>query len=368
MSPIPAVPLDPDYRYVPMYAFPDATQFVQRLAPLHSGTILRRMAHIVDPRASLRIDVEAEFLSDPEIREHFGLPPESAAALAQIQKVAAALDEITRRRVKASNDPVKNRLRVEGEKKQADVSHPIATVSSEERERLDDQQELWTLCGVSIDIEFSPHAEVVDGPVDSEAEEFHKNVTGGRHIDTGDELAAKMRQERIKEGFCDFAFPLALAQRDIPAQLEAVARRLGGTGLFGREGPLAVSFVRELRFYGHGQHGRVDAESGKTIHAGFGFDGSIIETPLLLDSTQKELFKRVPAFMAPGSSVLFEGCDTGDGDLGKEFMKAIGHLFFGAEKWGYIRANTVVTHLDPINRLAGFADGRPKTYMWQNDF
>ena len=135
-----------------------------------------------------------------------------------------------------------------------------------------------------------------------------------------------------------------LAQRDIPAQLEAVARQLGGTGLFAREGPLAVSFVRELRFFGHGQHGRFDPKSGTTIHAGFGFDGSILETPVLLESSQKKLFKKVPKFMAPGSSTLFEGCDTGDGDLGKKFMKAIGELFFGAEKWGYVRANTVVTH------------------------
>ena len=368
MSTIPAVPLDLDYRYVPVYAFPDAVSFVVTLSPMNSSTIRRRMAHIVDPRAARRIGVEAEFLADPEVREIIGLPPESATAMAEIKKVADLLDKTTRRRVELSNDPTKNRLRIEGEKKQADHAHPIAHVSDVEQQRRQDQQDLWARCGVSIDIEFSPHAEAVDGPVDSEAEEFHNRVTGGRNIDAGDELTAKMRRERIKEGFCDFAFPLALAQRDIPAQLEAVARQLGGTGLFAREGPLAVSFVRELRFYGHGQHGRFDPKSGTTIHAGFGFDGSILETPVLLESSQKKLFKKVPKFMAPGSSTLFEGCDTGDGDLGKKFMKAIGELFFGAEKWGYVRANTVVTHLDPINRLAGFADGSPKTLMWQNDF
>jgi len=56
-----------------------------------------------------------------------------------------------------------------------------------------------------------------------------------------------------------------------------------------------------------------------------------------------EVFRDVPKLMAPGASVLFEGCETGEGAGGTDFMKAAAALFFGDEKWGYVRAHTQKT-------------------------
>jgi hypothetical protein len=355
----PAVPLS--YRYVPLYALPDAQTFLEALAVSQKPAILQRMAHIIDPDASMAALVEAEFFADPEVQKFKGIPDVQSDEIELIVKLSEAVDTTNRKRVRAINDPKGNAGRIQGEADQAKTDHPIAKTFTMESSRLGDLEDLWQHCGVAIDLEFSPHVESVDGPIDKEAAEFHG---GGRNIDVGDVMAAEMRPLREAAGFCDRALPLALAQRDIPGNLEALAMTLGKTGLFAREGAFAVSFIREIRFYAHGQHGKPD----KGIEAGFAFDGSMIETSLLEDPKQKKIFENVHKFMAPGSSVLFEGCDTGDGAAGKAFMEAIARIFFAPHKWGYVRANTEVTSIDPVNKKAGFRDGKPRTLMWPNDF
>ena len=349
------------YRYVPLYALPDAQTFIDALARSESSVILELMAHIVDPDASIACSVEAEFYSEPEIRRIKKIGEFQADEVELILKLANRMDKLNRTRVKVANDPTHNGTRLSGEKEERKQEHPIAKISSMEASRLLDRDSLWSQCGVFIDIEFSPHIEAIDGPIDQEAKDFHG--AGGRAIDVGDEMAGTMRHQRAKAGFCDRGIPLALAQRDIPLALDLAAQQLGKQNIFGREGQFAVSFIRELRFYGHGQHGK----PAKGIEAGFAFDGSMIETSLLEDPSQKKLFSRVHKYMAPGSSVVFEGCDTGDGAAGRAFMKAIGEIFFAPHNWGYVRANTEVTSIDPVNKIAGFRDGKPRTLMWPND-
>ena len=58
-----------------------------------------------------------------------------------------------------------------------------------------------------------------------------------------------------------------------------------------------------------------------------------------------------------------EGCNVAKADAGKLYLKAVGRIFFGEEKGGYLKGNTcTVFAMDEVTECG------PRTLRWPSDF
>lgn len=368
------------YLYVPLSLDLDPGVALLSLSALSEPDALRQIGQMVDPVALSRIGERAGQVLG--LSSFLGVDsPGERARLALVEKACKSLLKRVRVRRERANDLGVNKARLDGEALQRKDEHPLSKISAREKERSIHADRLWSDCGVLTDVEMSPWVESVDGTLEKDQEALeHIALNGSRKIDSVDELAAKIRKSRQAVHMSSFEFPLAIAQRDIVLNLALVARALADRGSFGVfpgeirvgptrvDGPFALSWIRELRFFGHGQLGRAAKEGVAAVPAGFGFDGTMLTTDVLSHPDTRAVFAPVSFFMAPGSSVLFEGCDTGSGSEGRAFVEAAAQAFFGKQKWGYVRANTVVTSADPIAVERGIRDGAPVTLKWPDDF
>lgn len=376
-----ASPTRQPYVYVPLTVHHDPRRAVQELIEMDEHASLDQLVQMVDPVAFERLaDTADSILNKPSIQA--SAEPETIERLEMLRNQCQGGLQMTRERTKAKNDTARNGRRIHGERQQQEVQYEISRVSKREAERQRHATRLWKDCGICIDIEFSPWIRGDDKDaslMDQEAIDYHGD--GGRRIDGNDVSAGRVRRARHAAGMCDYAVPLALAQRDIARSLSIIARLLVSENLHGTiagplrvpsmghvNGPFATSWLREARFYAHGQLGKPANGEHAAIPAGFAFDGGMLQTDIMSRTETREAFAPVREFMAPGSSVILEGCDTGSGALGKAFMREIARCFFGEEKWGYVRANTIVTGLSPVNPQMGFQDGQPVTHKWPDDF
>ena len=69
-------------------------------------------------------------------------------------------------------------------------------------------------------------------------------------------------------------------------------------------------------------------------------------------------------FMLDGASILLKGCSVARGEKGREYLGELGRIFFGGEKYGYLKGNTEPTRAVP----GGVANAEPRTLRWPHDF
>jgi hypothetical protein len=114
-----------------------------------------------------------------------------------------------------------------------------------------------------------------------------------------------------------------------------------------------TAFVRELVLVGHG---RVGDET-----ASFQIGGTMYTTEDLRNGFDTGQFAR---FMLDGASILLKGCTVARGEKGREYLGELGRIFFGREKFGYLKGNTEPTRAVP----GGVANAEPRTLRWPHDF
>jgi hypothetical protein len=251
--------------------------------------------------------------------------------------------------------------REEGERNQlAAEEHPslIKRMTEPELERRFHAKKLWELCAVRYQEEMIAFPQVADDaerqlPAMIEARAEAKYLDGFTLLREG--------TEQKKDG-------TTIERRgfdEVPVHLISAGRKLAGSGIFGVVGtasaPLVLSCVHELRFYGHGKAG------GEGREASFKFADNETFTTALRDPHRIMRFRAVRNMMAPGASILLEGCETGRGAAGKAFLKALAELCFGSEKWGFVRANTEEITGSVIPKT-GLDPGDPVTLKWPDDF
>ncbi|MEM7158639.1 MAG: hypothetical protein AAF799_37710 [Myxococcota bacterium] len=361
------------YIYVPRSVDLNVARAIRAMVDQGEGPSRERIRKIVDPMGfrSLRGGARAALMAPT----WFGFTEEDKPMFEFIDAQCTAAFERALKRIAFENDEGRNGRRIQGELDKKESDYALNKTSAREAERVRHRERLWKECGISGDLEFSPWIEQIDGSLahDTEAQEYFAKL-GGRTIDNVEVSTAKMRRKRHQAGYTRQQCPLALAIRDIVRWLNGVSAENAKAGFFETvpelfvgvdeiwaEGPFALSWVRELVFYGHGRYGETD-------EAGFKFDSSMLTTSVFNEpKTQAEL-AHVSLFMAPGSSILLQGCDTGYGARGKEFMHAFARCIFGKDKWGYIRANRYISEVNENTLIMGYKPGSPVTYKYPDDF
>lgn len=331
-----AVPHRTAYHRVPDLIPPRAHHAVARLLSMNPRQRAGALLHVVDYGAlteicdSLAIKSRAE--QNAELREIY-------------DQVDLCRQAVQRRREWANG--VETQVRREGEdmdRENLKSQEKAFPPSEREKQRQREADRLWKRCGVAVDIETYPAGE--------EAKE-------------NSEVSLKERAELRKERhFCDYAVGIVHNQL-FPAQVLQCARNAWQDFPVLRDPfslyDYAVCFVRELRFSAHGFPGR----EGKP--AGFVFGGEFTDEPQARLDDMKHAYAIMPYFMAPGSSVLFDGCYVGQGEAGKSFLAALGELIFGPYKWGFLKANQTEATA-PVYKYYPLELGNPMTYRWPDDF
>lgn len=171
----------------------------------------------------------------------------------------------------------------------------------------------------------------------------------GRDVGSDEVQLKGMVDARKRRGFCSEALGLE--------HVTGIARHLGAAMERG-----AVCFVREIRCAGHGM------APADELSSAFVFDGGYTDLADLRHPEIAGRFADVWRYMAPGASIIFEGCNVGRGEGGRQYLGAFAELVFSKRKWGFVRANRTSTQLPITDTWRGLPPGDPVTYRWPDDF
>lgn len=349
------VPVFPSQRRVayaptPLSSHPE--EAMDDLLQMQTAEARRAIQHTVDP---LLVTELQHVLLHAEI-----LGKEHGAKLLDLreQVLGQRLTNTRRLSIIAAGTSARDR----GEKEQLDNEESIGfdSMTPAEQARRLHARRLWDFCGVRGQIEFIAFPKSAD-----QAEMQLIEMLSLRKQALFHDLGVPLRDGAIEyqpgvpvdsRGFDEVPNWLAKIGRD----LAAIRAGQFGVDTLGDK-PLAVSCLHELRFYGHGHAGSGGSE------AGFKFADKVLSTSDLRSPLRVSAFAAVRATIAPGASILLEGCETGRGTAGKAFLKALAELFFGSFKWGFVRASTQPIIMSPYLR-EGPLPGSPVTYQWPDDF
>ncbi|MCB1787844.1 MAG: DUF4157 domain-containing protein [Gammaproteobacteria bacterium] len=156
-------------------------------------------------------------------------------------------------------------------------------------------------------------------------------------MDMAEYLLEGMAEGRVKDKRTDAAFPMA-AFDDIGAALAFIAGRHQD----------ATGFVRGLHLMGHGTEDH------------FGFGEHYYSSAYLNKNYTSGQFA---GYMADGATVYLEGCDVAKGEAGKRYLQAVGRIFFGSEKAGFLKGNTC-----KVIGMGEMTECEPRTLRWPSDF
>ncbi len=300
-------------------------------------SIEERLAHVVDRTALQELRIACEFWPTKS------LPTAEKDALKTIHFATRRFARITEDRTAAVRSHRAERL--EAERKQFEEPRGTLDPSTKdrERERIYHAERLWLECGVTLDFEAVP----------------------GESVDNAEMTLAKIGQARMQAKYCDALIDLRGHLGDLHISFAEVAKDLAGAHLFACPPSVpneAASFIRELRFMGHGFPGTAE------LPAAFGFTGELLDTPSLQEKALIDALGKMKNYLAPRSSIILDGCSTGRGARGKEFLRQLGKLFYGNLKHGYLRANTENVEAPPANFKEGLLTVNAVTYLWPDDF
>jgi hypothetical protein len=269
------------------------------------------------------------------------------------RRVAAYRHRIRERIAVANQDPIMSKRR-EGEA--ADVEtfgeeDHIEPPSGSELMRRFEAERLWRRSGVFFTVE------------------TFANKPGEKKVDTVDKELGKLAEARMKALRIDYTIDIKRLL-DFPTDVARAARTVWELMPAYRDPfeqyPVAVSFIRILKFTGHGNAG----DTAEKPEASFGFEGQFTPTTMkdLESAAVAAAFKSMPLFMAPGATLHFDGCELGRSEKGKVFMGKVASLVLGRHKRGFVKANTIqvqpgfTTGVNPVHA------GKPVTYRWPQEF
>lgn len=156
-------------------------------------------------------------------------------------------------------------------------------------------------------------------------------------MDTAEYMLGGIAKKRVKESRSNAAFPMAQFD-DIGAVLQALSEQAGG----------ATNFVRELHLMGHGTEDN------------FGFGEHFYSSDYLNKNYTSGQHAK---YMADGGTIHMEGCNVAKGEAGERYLKAVGRIFFGDAKTGYLKGNTCT-----IIAMGELTECGPRTLRWPADF
>jgi hypothetical protein len=358
---VPVAPANHKEAYAPNVLRCHPEEALDRLLGMEPDDRRRAILNTVDP---ILLDELVNLLSSID----FILSKEVGAVAAELREMVVQQKLITTRRRTAvvvleprKNEKKRADTREAGEEEQfAEEEHPslVAGMTDREIERRFHARKLWDICAVRYQQEMIAFPQFADGAEQLLFEMIEQRAKA-KYLDS----FSLLREEVVKEE--DGSTSERRGFDDVPGQMTSVGRTFAALGLFGVVGnssrSLALSCVQELRFYGHGKAG------GEGREASFKFADSETVTSALRDPHRLLRFRAVRNIMAPGASILLEGCETGRGAAGKAFLKAMAELCFGPEKWGFVRASTRgITSTTMLK--AGLVPGDPVTLKWPDDF
>jgi len=156
-------------------------------------------------------------------------------------------------------------------------------------------------------------------------------------MDTAEVMLGGIAKKRVQENRSNAAFSMAQFD-DIGAVLQALSEQAGG----------ATHFVRELHLMGHGTEDN------------FGFGEHFYSSDYL---NKNYTAGQHAKYMADGGTIYMEGCNVAKGDAGERYLKAVGRIFFGDAKTGYLKGNTCT-----IIAMGELTECGPRTLRWPGDF
>ncbi|MEZ5357235.1 MAG: hypothetical protein R3F48_00300 [Candidatus Zixiibacteriota bacterium] len=339
------------FTYIPSQIPPRAERAINKFFSMNESGIRELMAHVVDYRALIDLNTAVN-----------AWPTESKAEIEKLkvlsQAIAQQLGAIRSRR-KAVFETAAKATRREGEERQRVLEHLYKHLPAREQERLLHSWRLWDDSAVYVDVDTIPSKP---------------------HPDDMAELALKnkMAPVRVSKGFSHSLFEIdSLAHLEV--ELYSLAEEIAGTGHFGVIKGVAneaVSFIRELRFFGHGSSGT--ATKQPTFHACGVLSSDKIDISWLLGLAPDDdadapsadaatVLGQLQNYLCPGATIFFEGCSVGKGDAGKQFLALVGHHCFGDFKFGFLKANTEETFTLSAAPEEGLPPVSPVTYKWPDD-
>lgn len=347
---VPVAPGNHTEPYAPIALRTNAEAALDRLFEMELDDARRAILHTVDP-------ILLEELSNALLGVAF-LSNTVADRAADLRELLVQQRLITtKRRADLLVEPRSARaIGEEAQLKAEEIPEVVKRMTDRERERRYHARRLWDLCAVRYQVEFfaSPN------PAD-QAELQLQTVLARRGA-----LRYFDDHFPLREGPLEFK-GLVLEGHgfdDVPVVLGATGRKLASEGGFAtsNEGrPIALSCIQEIRFLGHGSAG------GDGVPATFKFSDSETTAQDLLEVQRNLRFQVVRTVIAPGASILVEGCETGRGPAGKTFLAALARLCFGDSKWGFVRASTESITVGVIP-AEGPIPVRPVTLKWPDDF
>jgi hypothetical protein len=361
-EPLQRVPVAPGNHadtYAPTSLRSHAEEALDRLFEMKPDDARLAILHTVDP--ILLGDLSNLLLSIGFVSKRAGNAANTLRELVIEQRLTT-----TRRRALVATLPRPKKepnevTREVGEEKQLaaeELPSVVARMTDREKERRFHARKLWDLCAVRFQVEMHAFPESAD-LAEFKLLEMMDARTKRKYFD--DRLG-------LREGITELQNGSTVETHgfdQVPIHMSSIGRDFASSGIFGAVGssssPIAVSWVHEIRFYGHGKAGT----EGRS--ASFKFADSETFTSGLRDPHRIMRFRAMRNVMAPGASILLEGCETGRGAAGKSFLGALGELFFGSEKWGFVRAST-----GEITFTANIWEGPipvdPITLKWPDDF
>jgi|GEM_PF-2900180 len=342
-----------EFLFVPSLIPPRVEDAVNALSQMSESRARNLFGHVTDYRALL--DMKTGLAAWPTKSE---AEKEKIKFLFELVQKQLALIRFRKKHLFESGGMATRR---KGEDRQRVIeygfleSHP----SGMEDQRLLSSYRLWDDSAVYVDVDTVP----ADPHPQDEAEKF---------------LTMSMAAKRTSEGFSHKVFKLeSLLQ--FSEELLSLAEEVAKTGHFARSSPdseEAVSFIRELRIFGHGSAGSDDVQA--TFHLCGVRSADKVDDSWLLglepdnpddaySATAEEVLHPLRDYLCPGASILFEGCELAKGDKGKKLMALVGHHCFGDFKWGYIKGNQKETFKPVGLPEEGLPPVEPVTYKWPDD-
>lgn len=333
-----------EFTFIPSTMPPRCETAINKLLIRKEPEVRTMLAHVVDYAA----------LSEMRSALH-AWRSENAKEREKVKLVADVVEEqLTRIRLrhKKLHESGEAATRRGGEARQREIELSVLKGSKDtprERQRLFAQHALFDQCAVSCDIDTFP-AKPAEG-------------------DNAEQNLLKIAASRIPKGFSEHALRL-----DSPAQLfselMSISLDLAAKTFYPVEPDRpneAVSFIRELRFFGHGKAGTDQTQPTFWLCGLQNPETIDMEWFIDAEGNFEESFDTVRRYMAPGATIGFEGCEIGKGAHGKAFLALVGARFFGGQKFGFLKANQAETFSLPANPEEGLPSIDPVTYKWPDD-
>jgi hypothetical protein len=331
-------------------ASPNSTRFhsVPDLVPLRADRALRKLLSMTEGQRRDALLQIVDFGALTELQSAIAIKgnAENLDLRDLHQDVSLCRSAVAARRSFAMGSGRAERRQAEAlDRKVEKVTDDLYPPSQQEFSRRFEADRLWEQSGVTIGIETYP-----DG--------------GDENLETEEKQLKDMVKTRHHAGLCDI--PIAISHFSFIAlqiRVSAIVTWKDAPvyrdpfGLYNE----AVCFVRELRFSAHALPG------SDTEQAGYVFSGEFVDEDQLRSPDAIAAFRDTPKYLAPGASVLLDGCKVGRGPAGKSFMGAFADLLFGSHKWGFIKGNQISTERGPIPTHP-LPPKEPVTYRWPDDF